>query len=591
MPNSTGVSIESRSFSVIPGETVQTTAIIHNSSNNTGQFIFRVDGLESDWYNLPVSSTTLFPNDEEKLVILFHPPKTDKVKAGLYPFHFIIDCQDSPGDAEHLEMMLEIKEIPEINLDITPERISGKKGSYNIIVSNPATTAATVRLNVVDRDSLLRCNLHPSVITVPAGESAESTLMVQLKWLHYFHRRKAYHFTVSGQQTGSDSVKSVAGQLYKMPWRIHFPFRLSLPSRIRVSRRPPDISRFEATTEDKRRFRLVWSVENAVEVKLNEISVEPRGEKDIYPAETTSYVLTSTNKHGSVSRTVFVEPIVIPEERYSERILVLMTPNKIQVAAGSESIEATLDIQNIGSIVDKFSLEIEGLAESWYSLSASSVALMPRASEQVQIFFHPPKVKGVVSDNYTFAVTLRSQSIPEDSTSITAQLEILPSVDYSIALKPYRTRCRRKRTINVQIDNKDVTESELFIDVIDAENSLRFKLENDSPVVPPWQTVEIPMLVRPKRNSIVGDLKRYDINLTATTADGYTQLARGQIDHKPLLSSWRPVFRTVKYIIVISAVGFIIYYLIRLGGGWGSLVRDPQTWLDGTIRHIRGWFY
>jgi hypothetical protein len=54
------VSIEPKSFTVTPGDTFQTTAIIQNSGDKLGQFNFRIEGLDSDWYNLPVSSTTLF---------------------------------------------------------------------------------------------------------------------------------------------------------------------------------------------------------------------------------------------------------------------------------------------------------------------------------------------------------------------------------------------------------------------------------------------------------------------------------------------------------------------------------------------------
>jgi hypothetical protein len=268
-----------------------------------------------------------------------------------------------------------------------------------------------------------------------------------------------------------------------------------------------------------------------------------------------------------------------------------MEPNALKVAAGMEPVEATLDVQNTGSIVDKFSLEIDGLVGNWYSFSAPSVALMPHTKEQVQIYFHPPKVPGVKSGSYPLAVTLRSQSIPQDSTSVSAQLEILPSVTYGISIKPYRKLCRRKCTFQIQITNRDVSDSVLFVDVTDIENGLRFQVENDSPVVPPWQTVDIPMIARPRRNSIIGDLKRYDVSVNATTAEGLTQLARCQIDHKPFLSSWRPVLRFIKFIFIIGIIGLVVYYVIRLGGGWSSLVRDPQSWLDGTIRHIRGWFY
>lgn len=591
MPKVTGVSIESQTFSVFAGETVQTKAVIHNSGNTAAQFTFRIEGLDPDWYNLPVASTTLFPNDEEKLLITFHPPGTDKAKAGLYPFCFIIDCPENPDDTELVELTLEVKEHPELKLYISPERISGKKGEYTITAYNPSDEPFNITLSIADQDRLIKCQLEPAILTIPANESKSSTLRVKRKWLHFIHRRKAYHFTVAARQADSDLIRTVSGQLFKATGQIQSEPRPSLSPRIRGRRQPPDIGNFEVTTEDKRLFTLTWKVENASEIKLNDETVEPEGSKELRPTDPASYILTAENKHGSTSRTVNIEPLSIPEAKYSDRILAIMTPNALQISAGSEAIEATIEIQNVGTIVDKFLFEIEGLAPAWYSLSTSSVALMPHAKEQVQIFLHPPKTKGVTAENYIFALTLRSQSIPEDSTTIIAQLEILPSVDFGIALKPYRIHCRRKSTLNVQITNKDVSEAALFIDVTDIENGLRFNLENDSPVIPPWQTVVIPMLVKPKRNSIVGDIKRYDISLNATTADGYTQLARGQLDHKPLLSSWRPVFRTVKYLVIFGAIGFFIYYIIRLGGGWSSLVRDPQTWLDGTIRHMRGWFY
>ena len=591
MPNRTDVLVEPRSFSITPGEIVQTTATVQNSGDTVSQFSFRIEGLASSWYNLPVSSTTLFPNDREELRITFHLPKTEDIKPGIYTCHLIIVCQENPDYTEDVVLTLEIKAVPELKLEMTPELVTGKKGSYKIIVYNPGENAATLKIQITNHDAVLRCNLLPTYLSVPGGGSSESTLKVKLGWLHFFRRKREYGFTVVTRQTDSDQVKTVNGRLLKMPGRARLPFKLSSLLRIKQYKQPPDITRFEATTEDKRTFKLIWSVEHASEVKLSDVKTEFLGDKVVCPTEATSYVLMATNKYGSVSRTVDIEPLSIPKEKYSDRILVLMVPNVLKVTAGGEPTEATVEIQNVGSIVDRFSLEIDGLAESWYSFSAPSIALMPHAKEQVQVYFHPPKVAGVKSGNYPFAVTLRSQSIPEDSASTTGELEILPSVDYSISVKPYRILCRRKCTFQVQITNKDVSDANVFIDVTDIENGLRFKLGNDSPVVPSWQTIEIPMPVKPRRNSIVGDLKRFDISLTATTAEGYIQLARCQMDHKPLLSSWRPILRIIKYVIIFGIAGFAVYYIIRMGGGWSSLARDPQTWIYGTIRHIRGWFY
>lgn len=591
MPDSSGVLIEPKNLSLIPGETLQTTAIVKNSGPTISQFTFRIEGLNADWYNLPVSSTTLFPNDEEKLIITFHPPRTEKVNPGLYHCHFIVSSQENPQSYEDILLTLEVKAIPEIKLTIDPELNTGKKGSYRIIAHNTGDSTAALQLQVTSHDEILHCNLSPAQLSAPGGGTAESTLEVNLGWQRFFRRKKRYDFTVVARQRGSDEVKTVNGQLIEVPQKIKSPVKPSPPPQSQQHKKSPDITRFEAITENNRRYTLFWAVERAKEVRLDGEKVGFQGNLQVSPVETTSYVLTAANKQGTASRTLIVEPPPVPKERFSDRILALMTPNILKVAAGAEQTEATLEIQNTGSIVDKFSLEIEGLARTWYSVSAPFVALMPHAKEQIQVFFHPPKVPGVKSGIYPFAITLRSQSVPQDSASVTAQLEILPSVDFAISVKPYRILCRRNCTFQIQISNKDVSDSALFIDVTDIENGLRFQVGNGSPVVPPWQNVEVPMIAKPRRNSIIGELKRYDISVTASTAEGHTQLARCQVDHKPLLSSWRPILLSLRYVIIAGIAALAVYYLIHMGGGWGALVRDPQTWVNGTIRHIRGWFY
>ncbi len=592
MPNTSDVLIEPKILSVIPGESVQTTATVKNSGNTVSQFTFRIDGLDLDWYHLPVSSMTLFPNDAEKLLITFHPPRTEKARPGLYNCHLIINSQENPGNPEVISLALEVKAIPELKLKIAPEQITGKKGIYKIIARNESEGSVVLHLQVTNHDAILLVNLSHADLSVPGNGTAEANLEAILRWPYVFRRKKKFDFTVEARQTGSDKIITVNGQLLKSPEEKPAPVEPSPPPRqIRPSTGLPEITRFEAITQNNRKYSLSWAVERAKEVRLEDIKVRFQGDSEVSPAKPTSYTLTASNKLGTVSRTVNIEPPPVPREKFSDRILALMEPSVLKVAAGVEIAGATLEIQNTGSIVDKFSLEIEGLPGNWYSFSSPSVALMPHAKEQVQVSFHPPKVPGVASGSYPFAVTLRSQSLPQDSASVTAQLEILPSVNYVVSVKPYRKLCRRKCTLQIQITNKDVSDALLFLDVTDIENGLRFQVENDSPVVPPWQTVDIPTTARPRRNPIIGDLKRYDVSVTTTTAEGQTQLARCQIDHKPFLSSWRPVLRTIKYVFIIGIVGLAAYYIIHLGGGWSSLVSDPQTWLDGTIRHIRGWFY
>ena len=300
----------------------------------------------------------------------------------------------------------------------------------------------------------------------------------------------------------------------------------------------------------------------------------------------TSYVLRASNRHGNVSQTIDVHPIVLPEIKTSDRIRVLVLPAELEVTAGTVPVTSTVEIQNMGEIVDKFLVEIEGLEKSWYSQSASSVALMPQATDQVQVSFHPPKMKGVRSGTYPFAVVVRSHSRQEESTIAGGQLEILPSAEFTLKVAPMRISCRRKARFRINLVNRGVSNAEVFIEATDYDENLRFRIKNNSPTVEAWQTAEVPIVARPKRGSIVGERKRHDITISARTVDGPPQSVHCEMHHRPFLSSWRPV----KIFIILIIAGIVLNYIVGLGGGWISLFKNPQEWFYEAVRHVKGWF-
>lgn len=241
------------------------------------------------------------------------------------------------------------------------------------------------------------------------------------------------------------------------------------------------------------------------EVQLDDEDVDPQGESLVHPAGTTQYVLTASNKYGTTSQTLEVHPLPLPKAKASERIRASLSPTALQVQAGVTPAQAMLQIQNLGDIVDKFLIEIEGLDESWYSRSASSIALMPQATDQVQISFQPPKKKGVKAKEYPFAVTVRSQSTPEEATSIVAQLEVLPSIDFKLGVHPYRVSCRKKGTFRIKLTNTGVSDINFALEATDLDEGLHFRFKDENPQVSAWNSIEVPMLARPKRGSGVGE--------------------------------------------------------------------------------------
>ena len=591
MMNTTDVKTGLNNLAVTSGEAVQTTLVVSNSGNAISQFSFSLEGLPAEWYSLAVCSTTLFPHDNFDLKILFHPPLNSNTRPGIYQCSLLIRSRENSVDSKDIAFAIEVKEVQAVEIEISPDKITGKNGSFDINVRNPGLNQASVQLQLFSASKILIGKLSSAQLSVPPCGTARAVLNIKLRWLHYISRRKQYEFTVAARHDESGRVNTVHGQLQKAPAKINLLERLKPRWRVFRRRKLPKISVFESNTEGNRKFSLAWAAENASAVSLEGIRVNKQGELPVNLVTTTNFTLTAVNKHGTDIKVVTIEPLRIPGEKYSNRILVSMQPKALQVEAGGAPVEALLEVMNASNIVDEFSLELVGLPESWYNFLVPSVALMPHTREQVRVKFHPPRTPGVRSGSYSFAIVLRSQSLIGDYASVTAQLDILPALEYAITVKPFRILFRRTCTFQVKITNKDVSNAVLFLDIADADNGLYFKFKKDNLIVPPWQNIEFPVVVRTRRNSLIGDIKRYEITVTASTDAGQTQSARCQVDHKPLLSSWRLITRTLRYVLLVGVVAGLLYYFIRLGGGWSSLVRDPQTWLEGTIRHIKGWFY
>ncbi len=610
MADKVEVAITSTTFTINPGDITEATVTLRNLGQSVDQFTITIEGIKMDWFTLPVSSVALFPNDQDNLKIMIHPPKAG-TKAGSYPFRINVISQENAEDTVTTDLTLNIKALAEVELEISPKRISGRKGLYQIAVKNPADSEVMVHLEANDDEGMLQYFLQPEIFTVPGRGTAESHLNVRLGWMAFFGGEKEFNFQVIGKIHDVEEPKIIEGQLVRVPWYSFFK-RIQLSrvrpavartrttassvrlfiSRIRIPwlTRPPTIDVFNITTDDKREFQLSWSVKRAKKVILDDMEVDKQGKKLESPTELKTYVLTATNRYGTVNKTVEAHPLPKPEAKASEHIRVSLSPAQLQVQAGVTPVITTLQVQNLGEIVDKLSVEIEGLDETWYSRSASSIALMPQASDQVQITFQPPKKKGVKAKAYPFAITVRSQSNPEESTSVIGQLEVTSQIESKLEVRPYRITCRRKGKFRINLSNTGVSDAQFILDATDLDEGLDFKFKEDTPEVAAWNSIEIPMIARPKKGKKVGEKKRYDITVTARTGEGTSQTINCELHHHPFIGSWKPILRVLRALIVLGGLGVLIYFVLHWGGGWSQLTRSPQTWVNNLVNTFEGWF-
>ena len=205
------VTVVPTAFVVAAGDTTEAAATIRNLGQTVDQFTISLDGLDPSWYSLPVSSVALFPNDQDKLRIILHPPKTAEAKTGSYPFRINVNSQENPEETAIVELTIEIRALPELELAISPQRITGSKGTYKIVVNNPSDSEATLHLKANDAHGRLRYSLQPESITVPGSGRSESTLEVRLGWMALFGGEKEFDFQVTAELHEAEEAKAVNG--------------------------------------------------------------------------------------------------------------------------------------------------------------------------------------------------------------------------------------------------------------------------------------------------------------------------------------------------------------------------------------------
>jgi uncharacterized membrane protein len=600
LENKIELGIPQTSFILSAGETAEIIARVHNRGQTIDQLTLSIEGIHPSWYTIPISSIAVFPNDRDEFKIILNPTKTAETNSGLFPFMIRVSSLDNPDNVASVNLTLEIQGPPRLELSISPFTIIGRKGLYHLTVDNKSDNDINVNLTADSAEGKLKLNLKPEKLLVPRNKKSEAVLEVNTRWTALFRRRKEYEFQVSALPAEPDRVTeeipSVKGELLCITWyqavtQLLLPcYRAVVRTLSKLLARPPVVVTFDARTEDQYEFKLSWSVKRAGEVRIDDEEVELQGERLVRPEQQVEYTLTARNKYGDASQTVDIQPLPTLEAKISERFAASLSPSQIQVIVGGPQVQMTLKIRNLSNIVDKFTIEIQGLDSSWYKMSSSTVALMNQTSDEIQIYFQPPKKKGTKSRIYPFAVMVLSQSIPDETIRVVGQLEVLPSVEFKLSVHPFRVNSRKKGIFVITLANTGITSADFTLGAADLEDGLRFQFKADNPTVAAWENLEVPMRVKPKYNSIIGDKKRYDITVTATTSEGNSQAERCELNFSPLIGSWRTVRRTIGAIIVLGIVIVILQSLLQLGGGWGMLRNSSKEWFQQLIYSLKHLF-
>ncbi|MEA2312006.1 MAG: hypothetical protein QOE28_1974 [Solirubrobacteraceae bacterium] len=188
-------------------------------------------------------------------------------------------------------------------------------------------------------------------------------------------------------------------------------------------------------------------------------------------------------------------------------------------------------VRNQSGIVDNYQLTVEGIPEDWWSVYPDTVYLVPFGTggtyeQEVEIHIHPPRTPAAVAKLWELKVSAQSKAHQTVAASVLLALAIKPYVETTTKVRPERAKGRRKAHYDVAVENKANAPVLIALEGQDPDDELQFGFNRPPQQIPPGQTVQTEMQVKPPKQIWVGRAaeKRFTV-LTLTGAAAEERLA------------------------------------------------------------------
>ncbi|HVC82457.1 MAG TPA: hypothetical protein VNL35_18375 [Chloroflexota bacterium] len=237
----------------------------------------------------------------------------------------------------------------------------------------------------------------------------------------------------------------------------------------------------------------------------------------------------------------------------AEAIRISLNPDRLVAKQDGAPVESEIIIQNLGSTVDQYAVELDQLPSTWYSLSNVSVALFPQDKETAKLVIHPPQGSGTKAGTYPFTVTALSRADPSQSSRADGVLQIGSVASFEAQINPSKITGRRGK-YTLTLKNGGNADIEVELSAEDAEDGCGFSFSPKVAHIAAGQKATVNLRVRPRRSSIAGPRKYFDFQVKAAPNAGPAKTMTAQLIHKPFFLTWRPLRRLIFLFIVLAAI-------------------------------------
>ncbi len=322
------VQVSSTDVVIEPGKTAQLDVNITNKQDAEDHVAIEIEGIDVEWYAIPVPSLTIEPGGTRTARVLFRVGRSSDVAAGTYPFIVRARGMES-GESGLQQATLTVKPFAALELDLEPKRATStmfyRAPVYDIRVTNLGNCEETLELTAGDDENHCAYEFERDRVTLKPGQSVTVQLAVEPRSRPIIGSTHLYQFTVTVTSLRDRYVTTaVSGQLERRAVlstvlatallivalaAVGFWMLRPRPVNVRMfTADPMQVVAGEPVT-------LAWDIENLGEgtyISPGNLPVRSSvGSVVVTPQESTVYKLTARGGGRTVTRTIAV--VVTPK--------------------------------------------------------------------------------------------------------------------------------------------------------------------------------------------------------------------------------------------------------------------------------------
>jgi hypothetical protein len=163
-------SLDSTSVTADPGGETSCSIRVRNTGKVVDQVLVDVIGDAQPWSTVEPAQLNLLPGTDAVARVVFRPPRSGAVPAGMVPFAVRAMSQEDPDGSTIEEGTVEVNPFFDLKTVLVPGTARGRRQArYQIVVENEGNTPVHAAVSVADPDRRLEFRVKPETLVTQPG--------------------------------------------------------------------------------------------------------------------------------------------------------------------------------------------------------------------------------------------------------------------------------------------------------------------------------------------------------------------------------------------------------------------------------------